>query len=94
MVVFVTFSTIVFTCDGSGLSQCVTVVCSIFVKVHSSVSGSDTRLRVSLDSLLEADKVGRWWIVGSSWSGAPMNNESSGKSSQFVGKVWVLLFKK
>ncbi|XP_040208638.1 nucleolar MIF4G domain-containing protein 1 [Rana temporaria] len=55
--------------------------------VHSSASGSDTRLRVSLENLLEAEKVGRWWIVGSSWSGAPMINESSGKSEQSLGKV-------
>ncbi|XP_073486039.1 nucleolar MIF4G domain-containing protein 1 [Aquarana catesbeiana] len=56
--------------------------------VHSSVSGSDTRLRVSLENLLEAEKVGRWWIVGSSWSGAPMINESSGKvPAQSLGKV-------
>ncbi|XP_072268700.1 nucleolar MIF4G domain-containing protein 1 [Pyxicephalus adspersus] len=56
--------------------------------VHNSVSGSDTRLRVSLENLLEAEKVGRWWIVGSSWSGAPMINESSGKvPAQSIGKV-------
>lgn len=33
------------------------------------------KLRVSLDNLLAAEQVGRWWIVGSSWSGAPMINE-------------------
>ncbi|XP_068091972.1 nucleolar MIF4G domain-containing protein 1 [Hyperolius riggenbachi] len=57
--------------------------------VHNSVSGSDTRLRVSLKNLLEAEKVGRWWIVGSSWSGAPMiGEESSGKMpEQTLGKV-------
>ncbi|XP_069816604.1 nucleolar MIF4G domain-containing protein 1 [Dendropsophus ebraccatus] len=56
--------------------------------VHNSVSGSDTRLRVSLENILEADKVGRWWIVGSSWSGAPMIGQSSSKgSAPAVGKV-------
>jgi len=30
------------------------------------------KLRVSLENLLEAERIGRWWIVGSSWSGAPM----------------------
>ncbi|XP_066441831.1 nucleolar MIF4G domain-containing protein 1 [Eleutherodactylus coqui] len=56
--------------------------------VHNSVSGSDTRLRVSLENILEADKVGRWWIVGSSWSGAPMIGQSSAKTAaQAVGKV-------
>ncbi|KAM9307913.1 nucleolar MIF4G domain-containing protein 1 [Gastrophryne carolinensis] len=56
--------------------------------VQGSVSGSDTRLRVSLENILDADKVGRWWIVGSSWSGAPMINESSSKMPvQAAGKV-------
>uniref|UniRef100_A0A3Q0SEB9 Nucleolar MIF4G domain-containing protein 1 n=1 Tax=Amphilophus citrinellus TaxID=61819 RepID=A0A3Q0SEB9_AMPCI len=40
--------------------------------IHRSTSGSDMKLRVSLDNLLAAEQVGRWWIVGSSWSGAPM----------------------
>lgn len=40
--------------------------------ISRSASGSDVKLRVSLDSLLRAEQVGRWWIVGSSWSGAPM----------------------
>uniref|UniRef100_A0A8C6WYI8 Nucleolar MIF4G domain-containing protein 1 n=1 Tax=Neogobius melanostomus TaxID=47308 RepID=A0A8C6WYI8_9GOBI len=40
--------------------------------ISRSASGSDMKLRVSLDSLLRAEHVGRWWIVGSSWSGAPM----------------------
>lgn len=30
------------------------------------------KLRVSLENLLAAEQVGRWWIVGSSWSGVPM----------------------
>ncbi|XP_075683515.1 nucleolar MIF4G domain-containing protein 1 [Rhinoderma darwinii] len=56
--------------------------------VHNSMSGSDTRLRVSLENILDADKVGRWWIVGSSWSGAPMIGQSSAKASaQAIGKV-------
>ncbi|XP_071416621.1 nucleolar MIF4G domain-containing protein 1 isoform X2 [Pithys albifrons albifrons] len=57
--------------------------------VHSSGSGKDTQLRVSLESLLSADQVGRWWIVGSSWSGAPMISDTSSKTQQklHVGKV-------
>ncbi|XP_051872154.1 nucleolar MIF4G domain-containing protein 1 [Pristis pectinata] len=35
-------------------------------------SRGDFQLRVTLENLLSADQVGRWWIVGSSWSGAPM----------------------
>ncbi|XP_029444357.1 nucleolar MIF4G domain-containing protein 1 isoform X2 [Rhinatrema bivittatum] len=55
----------------------------------SSRAGSDSRLRVSLESLLDADRVGRWWIIGSSWSGAPMIGDSSNKSQQKLplGKV-------
>ncbi|KFO03797.1 Nucleolar MIF4G domain-containing protein 1, partial [Balearica regulorum gibbericeps] len=57
--------------------------------VHSSSSGKETQLPVSLESLLSADRVGRWWIVGSSWSGAPMINDTNSKTQQklHVGKV-------
>lgn len=50
--------------------------------IHRSASGSDVKLRVSLDNLLEADQVGRWWIVGSSWSGTPMIGDHGNKPSQ------------
>ncbi|KAI2662518.1 Nucleolar MIF4G domain-containing protein 1 [Labeo rohita] len=49
--------------------------------IHSSASGSDMKLRVSLDNLLEAERVGRWWIVGSSWSGAPMIDDHENKTT-------------
>ncbi|KAL2085597.1 hypothetical protein ACEWY4_018917 [Coilia grayii] len=62
--------------------------------IHRTASGSDVKLRVSLENLLEAEQVGRWWIVGSSWSGAPMIGDSSSKTStqttsagQFSAKV-------
>uniref|UniRef100_A0A8C3GF55 Nucleolar MIF4G domain-containing protein 1 n=1 Tax=Cairina moschata TaxID=8855 RepID=A0A8C3GF55_CAIMO len=57
--------------------------------VHSSSSGKETQLRVSLESLLNADKVGRWWIIGSSWSGAPMIDNANNKTQQklHIGKV-------
>ncbi|KAM9287824.1 nucleolar MIF4G domain-containing protein 1 isoform 2-T2 [Cariama cristata] len=57
--------------------------------VHSGGSGKETQLRVSLESLLSADQVGRWWIVGSSWSGAPMIDDTNSKTQQklHVGKV-------
>lgn len=52
------------------------------------------KLRVSLDSLLAAEQVGRWWIVGSSWSGAPMINEDgkiNSKQSSVEGQVTLLM---
>ncbi|NXJ14379.1 NOM1 protein, partial [Odontophorus gujanensis] len=57
--------------------------------VHSSSCGKETQLRVSLESLLSADQVGRWWIVGSSWSGAPMisNTDSKAQQKLHIGKV-------
>ncbi|XP_076617338.1 nucleolar MIF4G domain-containing protein 1 [Chaetodon auriga] len=62
--------------------------------VHRSAAGSDMKLRVSLDNLLAAEQVGRWWIVGSSWSGAPMIREQGNTTSkpstaegQFSAKV-------
>ncbi|KAK1172001.1 nucleolar MIF4G domain-containing protein 1-like [Acipenser oxyrinchus oxyrinchus] len=54
--------------------------------IHSSASGSDVCLRVSLENLLAADQVGRWWIVGSSWSGAPMIGSST-QPKQPAGQV-------
>ncbi|XP_064188848.1 nucleolar MIF4G domain-containing protein 1 [Anguilla rostrata] len=50
--------------------------------VSQSSSGSDVKLRVSLQNLLAADQVGRWWIVGSSWSGAPMIGDHGNKQQQ------------
>lgn len=62
--------------------------------ISRSASGSDLKLRVSLDSLLRAEQVGRWWIVGSSWAGAPMisdegstNTKASTAEGQFSAKV-------
>ncbi|XP_061323980.1 nucleolar MIF4G domain-containing protein 1 [Pezoporus flaviventris] len=57
--------------------------------VHKSGSGKETELRVSLESLLSADRVGRWWIVGSSWSGAPMIDDTNSKTQQklHIGKA-------
>lgn len=52
------------------------------------------KLRVSLDNLLAAEQVGRWWIVGSSWSGAPMINEEekvNSKQSSAGGQVTLLM---
>ncbi|XP_012882658.1 PREDICTED: nucleolar MIF4G domain-containing protein 1 [Dipodomys ordii] len=44
--------------------------------VRSAGSGSETQLRVSWDGILNAEQTGRWWIVGSAWSGAPMIDSS------------------
>ncbi|KAB0397634.1 hypothetical protein E2I00_015986, partial [Balaenoptera physalus] len=41
-----------------------------------------SRLRVSWDSILNAERTGRWWIVGSAWSGAPMIDSSQQKTPQ------------
>ncbi|KAJ6659294.1 hypothetical protein lerEdw1_019165 [Lerista edwardsae] len=49
-------------------------------------SGKEAQLRVSLDSLLSADQIGRWWIVGSSWSGAPMIEGTSNGMQQILPK--------
>ncbi|CAB1418601.1 unnamed protein product [Pleuronectes platessa] len=62
--------------------------------IQRSAAGSDMKLRVSLDNLLAAEQVGRWWIVGSSWSGAPMisdpgntGTKQSTAEGQFSAKV-------
>ncbi|XP_072910982.1 nucleolar MIF4G domain-containing protein 1 [Hemitrygon akajei] len=58
-----------------------------FRKLHRSLihnNRGDFQLRVTLENLLSADQVGRWWIVGSSWSGAPMIDSAGIKPQQDI----------
>ncbi|XP_048196494.1 nucleolar MIF4G domain-containing protein 1 [Perognathus longimembris pacificus] len=57
--------------------------------VRSAGSGSETQLRVSWDGVLNAEQTGRWWIVGSAWSGAPMidNSHHAHLQKPLAGKV-------
>uniref|UniRef100_G3X0M5 Nucleolar MIF4G domain-containing protein 1 n=1 Tax=Sarcophilus harrisii TaxID=9305 RepID=G3X0M5_SARHA len=56
--------------------------------IRNSSSGKETQLRVSWESLLNAEQIGRWWIVGSSWSGAPMiDSSNNSQSKQLKGTV-------
>lgn len=50
-------------------------------QINRSSGSSDVKLRVSLENLLAAEHVGRWWIVGSSWSGAPMISHQGNTTS-------------
>ncbi|XP_056290344.1 nucleolar MIF4G domain-containing protein 1 [Pseudoliparis swirei] len=50
--------------------------------IQRRAGGTDMKLRVSLDNLLAAEQVGRWWIVGSSWRGAPMIGEQGNATSK------------
>ncbi|TNN73379.1 Nucleolar MIF4G domain-containing protein 1 [Liparis tanakae] len=50
--------------------------------IQRRAGGSDMKLMVSLDNLLAAEQVGRWWIVGSSWRGAPMIGEQGNEASK------------
>ncbi|KAI5934602.1 Nucleolar MIF4G domain-containing protein 1 [Manis javanica] len=50
--------------------------------VRNAGSGTETQLRVSWDGVLHAEQTGRWWIVGSAWSGAPMIDSSQQKAPQ------------
>nr|XP_031311674.1 nucleolar MIF4G domain-containing protein 1 isoform X4 [Camelus dromedarius] len=50
--------------------------------VRGAGSGTETQLRVSWDNILNAEQTGRWWIVGSAWSGAPMIDNSQQKTPQ------------
>ncbi|XP_036905405.1 nucleolar MIF4G domain-containing protein 1 isoform X2 [Sturnira hondurensis] len=50
--------------------------------VRGAGSGTETQLRVSWDSVLNAQQTGRWWIVGSAWSGTPMIDNSQQKALQ------------
>ncbi|XP_023392504.1 nucleolar MIF4G domain-containing protein 1, partial [Pteropus vampyrus] len=57
--------------------------------VRSASSGTEAQLRVSWDSVLNAERTGRWWIVGSAWTGAPMIDSSQQKvpQKQLAGTV-------
>ncbi|XP_025147728.3 nucleolar MIF4G domain-containing protein 1 isoform X1 [Bubalus bubalis] len=50
--------------------------------VRGASAGTDPELRVSWDSVLNAERTGRWWIVGSAWSGAPMVDGGLQKAPQ------------
>lgn len=58
------------------------ILCKCGTQIQQIAGGSDMKLRVSLDNLLAAEQVGRWWIVGSSWSGAPMINKEGNETSK------------
>lgn len=49
-----------------------------------------TQLNISLDDLLKAEERGKWWVVGSAWTGVIENNQSSDgskKSDKFSQKL-------
>jgi len=52
------------------------------LQVRGAGAGTDPELRVSWDSVLNAERTGRWWIVGSAWSGAPMVDGGPQKAPQ------------
>lgn len=54
----------------------------LFTQVRGTGSGTETQLRVSWDGVLNAEQTGRWWIVGSAWSGAPMIDNSQQKVTE------------
>ncbi|XP_019598073.2 nucleolar MIF4G domain-containing protein 1 isoform X2 [Rhinolophus sinicus] len=57
--------------------------------VRGAGSSPETQLRVSWDGILNAKHTGRWWIVGSAWSGAPMIDGTQQKvpQKQLAGTV-------
>ena len=63
-----------------------------FRQVRGAGAGTETQLRVSWDSVLNAQQTGRWWIVGSSWSGTPMIDSSQEQALQkpLAGTVYDL----
>lgn len=54
----------------------------LFRQVRGAGSGTESQLRVSWDGVLNAEQTGRWWIVGSAWSGTPMIDNSQQKAPQ------------
>lgn len=56
--------------------------CGSSHQVRGAGSGTEAQLRVSWDGILNAERTGRWWIVGSAWTGAPMIDSSQQKDPQ------------
>ena len=52
----------------------------------SRQSDDEGQLKISLKDLLSADTSGRWWVVGSSWSGRDTGTSTAGN----VFRVYVL----
>lgn len=59
--------------------------------MHGAGSGTESQLRVSWDSVLNAEQTGRWWIVGSAWSGAPMISQQKAPQKPLAGTVRTML---
>ncbi|XP_043921516.1 nucleolar MIF4G domain-containing protein 1 [Protopterus annectens] len=57
--------------------------------LHNNGGGKEAQLHVTFENILNADQTGRWWIVGSSWSGTPMisNADSISQLKLPGGKV-------
>nr|XP_060485408.1 nucleolar MIF4G domain-containing protein 1 [Panthera onca] len=68
--------------DGSTDCEPAEVFHLLFTQVRGTGSGTETQLRVSWDGVLNAEQTGRWWIVGSAWSGAPMIDNSQQKVTE------------
>ena len=44
-------------------------------------------LRISLDDLLNCEEKGRWWLVGSAWSGRDTDAPTSGGLTSGRGQI-------
>jgi nucleolar MIF4G domain-containing protein 1 len=54
---------------------------SVKTSLGGGRAGADLCLRVSLSDLLDADKKGRWWKAGASWSGKEKGGIITGSNS-------------
>ncbi|KAK6628071.1 hypothetical protein RUM44_010553 [Polyplax serrata] len=54
------------------------------LKVFIRKGNYSTELNISLQELINAEKYGRWWIVGSAWSGAAPSYPNSEKTKEDV----------
>ena len=49
----------------------------VFISLFKGQQAADSILRISLDDLTNAEKHGRWWLVGSAWSERTTDNKDS-----------------
>ncbi|XP_071942188.1 nucleolar MIF4G domain-containing protein 1-like [Antedon mediterranea] len=57
------------------------------LKGISKASATEAMLTVSLEDLLSADVNGRWWVVGSAWTGRQHSNDSSNVVNKEVNQM-------
>ncbi|CAI8022829.1 Nucleolar MIF4G domain-containing protein 1 [Geodia barretti] len=60
--------------------------------LHSKGPADENQLKISLSDLLNADQQGRWWVVGSAWTGRESTTPAASSSAcqSVTAESWVM----